>query len=129
MSPTRLSRIENATRTALDFNAAFNRHDLPGMLALVSENCILECATPAPNGERLQGKAELTRYWSRLLQDSPQIQIQLQIEEIFGLGMRCILRGRFSGLDETGRLIQVRGVDIYQLREGLICEILSYRKG
>jgi len=36
MSPTRLSRIETATHTALDFNAAFNRQDLPGMLALVS---------------------------------------------------------------------------------------------
>jgi len=127
MSPTRLSRIENVTRTSLDFNAAFNRHDLTAMLALVSEECILECATPAPDGERLQGKAGLNRYWSRLFQDSPQVQ--LKIEEIIGLGMRCILRGRFSGLNDAGSPIQVRGVDIYQLREGLICEILSYRKG
>ena len=34
MSPIRMSKIEFAIRTVLEFNQAFNRHDVTGMMAL-----------------------------------------------------------------------------------------------
>jgi len=35
MSPTRLSRLESATRVVLEFNEAFSRHDVAGMMELM----------------------------------------------------------------------------------------------
>jgi hypothetical protein len=37
MSPIRMSRLESAMRLVLAFNEAFNRHDVAGMLQLMSD--------------------------------------------------------------------------------------------
>ena len=36
MSPIRMSKIENALRIVLEFNEAFNRHDVTGMMQLMT---------------------------------------------------------------------------------------------
>jgi hypothetical protein len=40
MSPTRLSRLESAMRVVLEFNEAFNRHDVAGMMLLMSRDSV-----------------------------------------------------------------------------------------
>ncbi|MGD0708552.1 MAG: nuclear transport factor 2 family protein [Anaerolineaceae bacterium] len=50
MSPTRMAKFESAIRTVLDFNEAFNRRDVPGMMQLMSDDCRFENTTPAPDG-------------------------------------------------------------------------------
>jgi len=127
MSPTRLSRLESGLRLVLDFNEAFNRHDVPVMMQLVSPDCVFENTAPAPDGTLVKGREELTRFWQDFFQNSPQAHIQ--IEEIFGLGMRCIMRWRYDWQDTSGAKGHVRGVDIFNVRDGLICEKLSYVKG
>jgi hypothetical protein len=37
MSPIRMSKLEAAMRVVLAFNEAFNRHDVPGMMQLMSD--------------------------------------------------------------------------------------------
>lgn len=122
-----LARLESSVRSVLDFNAAFNRHDIPAMLDLCSEDCRLETASPAPEGTLLIGWEELTRHWKEIFETLPNIH--LQIEDIFGLGLHCILRWRCDPRENDSRISPQRGVDLYQLRDGLICEILSYIKG
>ena len=56
MSPTRMSRIESATRIVLEFNEAFNRHDVAGMMRLMSDDCVFENTDPAPDGTVYSGK-------------------------------------------------------------------------
>ena len=94
MSPTRMSRIEAATRVVLAFNQAFNLHDVPGMMQLMSDNCIFENTAPAPDGSRYSGKEAVTSFWQDFFRESPQAHIE--IEEIFGLGMRCVMRWRYD---------------------------------
>ena len=51
------------------------------------------------------------------------------IEEVFGMGRRCIVRWRGDGMGASGAPGHVRGVDVFQVRDGLITEMFSYVKG
>ena len=127
MCPTRLSRIESATRVVLEFNEAFNRHDVAGMMSLMSEDCVFENTNPAPDGAAYSGKEAVTQFWREFFNQSPHAHIK--IEEIFGLGNRCVMRWRYEWVDEAGKKGHVRGVDVFQVKDGLISEKLSYVKG
>ena len=127
MSPTRLSRLESAVRVVLEFNGAFNRHDVSGMMQLMSDDCVFESTLPAPDGTVYTGREAITQFWQDFFQESPHAHIA--IEEIFGLGLRCIMRWSYSWVDPTGLKSHVRGVDIFQVKNGLIAEKLSYVKG
>jgi len=127
MSPTRLSKLESSMRTVLAFNEAFNRHDITGMMQLMSDDCIFENTAPAPDGTAYKGKEAVTQFWQEFFNESPQAHIE--IEEVFGLGLRCIMRWRYEWVDGEGKRGHVRGVDIYRVKDGLIQEKLSYVKG
>ena len=127
MSPARMSKLESATRLVLEFNEAFNRHDVAGMMQLMSADCSFENTYPAPDGTVYSGKETVTQFWRDFFRESPQAHIE--IEEIFGLGERCIMRWRYSWVDVEGKQGHVRGVDIFRVREGSILEKLSYVKG
>ena len=127
MSPIRMSKLESSTRVVLAFNEAFNRHDVAGMMQLMSHDCIFENTNPAPDGTVYLGKEAVTDFWQAFFRESPQAHIE--IEEIFGLGERCIMRWRYSWVDRAGENGHVRGVDIFRVRNGSIREKLSYVKG
>ena len=125
MTPARMSKLEASTRIVLEFNEAFNRHDVAGMMKLMSDECIFENTYPAPDGTRYSGKVAVTQFWQDFFRVSPQAQIE--IEEIFGLGERCVMRWSCSWVDRKQG--HVRGVDIFRVRDGSILEKLSYVKG
>ena len=127
MSPIRMSRLEAASRAVLAFNEAFNRHDVAGMMRLMSDDCVFENTTPAPDGAVYAGKPAVTQFWQDFFRASPQAHIE--IEEILGFGNRCIMRWRYDWVDAAGQKGHVRGVDIYHVKDGSICEKLSYVKG
>jgi predicted SnoaL-like aldol condensation-catalyzing enzyme len=122
-----MSRLESTTRLVLEFNEAFNRHDVPGMMQLMSDDCIFENTDPAPDGAVYSGKEVITRFWQDFFRESPNAHIE--IEEIFGFGIRCVMRWRYDWVDAAGKKGHVRGVDIFQVKNGSICEKLSYVKG
>ena len=127
MCPIRMSKLESGIRVVLEFNAAFNRQDVAGMMQLMSEDCSFENTEPAPDGTRYSGKAAVTQFWQDFFQASPQAHIE--IEEVFGMGERCIMRWSYHWVDQGGSKGHVRGVDLFRVRNGLISEKLSYVKG
>ena len=127
MCPANMAKIESALRLVLEFNEAFNRHDVAGMMQRMSDDCIFENTDPAPEGTLYSGKEAVTQFWQGFFRASPQAHID--IEEIFGLGNRCIMRWKYNWVDETGQTGHVRGVDIFKVEAGLISEKLSYVKG
>lgn len=122
MSQARMSKIESGIRTVLEFNEAFNRHDVDGMMKFASEDTIFENTDPAPDGTVYSGKEAVTKFWRDFFRESPQAHIE--IEEIFGLGFHCVMRWKYTWGDG-----HVRGVDIFKFKDGLISEKLSYVKG
>lgn len=127
MSPVRLARLEEPLRIVLRFTEAFNRHDLAAMVRLVSEDCVLETPSPAPDGSLVRGRDAAARFWQDFFRDSPQARVT--IEETLSAGLRCVIRWRRDRGDTAGEESYVRGVDLFRVKDGLICEKLSYVKG
>jgi len=123
-----MSKIEGTLRVVLAFNEAFNRHDVAGMMQLMSDDCVFENTSPAPDGTVYTGKEAVTQFWQDFFRESPKAHIE--IEEAFGLGNnRCVMRWKYSWVDANGNKGHVRGVDIFQVKDGLITQKLSYVKG
>jgi SnoaL-like domain len=122
MSPVRMSEVESAMRAALAFKDAFNQHNLAGMMGLLTEDCVFEGCTPAPDGAVYTGKEAIVRYYEDLFASFPDAR--LKVEDVFGFGKRCIMRWRLEWGEEY-----LRGVDIVRVEDDLIYERLSYAKG
>ena len=127
MTPIRLERFEAGVRQVIAFNDAFNRHDVSGMMQLMSDDCVFENTAPAPDGRRFQGKEAVTQFWQSFFAQSTQAHIK--IEEAFGFGNRVVMRWRYDWEDGEGKPGHVRGVDLFRIQSRLICEKLSYVKG
>jgi hypothetical protein len=117
----KMSRIETGMRLALAFYEAFNNQDLPAMTALISDDCVLEASTPAPDGRLCEGKAAITGFWQETFRSSPDLQIELQ--DIFGLGRRVVAQYRLA---DSGTLLSA--VDLLRVQSEAITEIKSYTK-
>ena len=127
MSPARMSKLESSMRIVLSFNDAFNRHDVAGMMKLMSDDCVFENTDPAPDGTTYSGRESVTQFWQDFFHGSPHAHID--IEEIFSLGTRCIMRWKYSWVDASGQSGHVRGVDVFKVTDNLISEKFSYVKG
>ncbi len=127
MSPARMSRFETGIRLVLAFNEAFNRHDVEGMMKLMTDDCVFENTAPAPDGTVYTGKEAVTRFWQEFFRESPKAHIE--IEEIFSAGLRCVMRWKYEWVDSSGAAGHVHGVDIFKVKDELLCEKLSYVKG
>jgi ketosteroid isomerase-like protein len=127
MCPANMAKVESAIRAVLAFNDAFNNHDVPAMMRLMSEDCLFENTFPAPDGTVYKGKEVVAAFWQDFFRASPHAHIE--IEEVFGFDKRCVMRWKYGWMDEAGVKGHVRGVDIFLVKDGLICEKLSYVKG
>ena len=117
MSPARMSRLETSIRVVIEFNEAFNRHDIKAMMQLMSDDCIFENTNPAPDGAMIKGKDAVTQFWEGFFRQSPHAHIE--IEEIFSLSFRCVMRWKYTWVDASGKSGHVRGVDIFKVTNGL----------
>jgi limonene-1,2-epoxide hydrolase len=127
MSPARMSRLETSIRVVLEFNEAFNRHDTKSMMQLMSDDCLFENTKPAPDGIMIKGKDAVSQFWEDFFREFPHAHIE--IEEIFSLSFRCVMRWKYTWKDASGISGHVRGVDIFKVTNGFISEKLSYVKG
>jgi ketosteroid isomerase-like protein len=109
------------------FNEAFNRHDVPAVMALMTEDCIFDNTYPPPDGERFEGQEAVGRFWEDFFRSSPDAVFQS--EEMFACGDRCVIRWRYNWTNTDGSRGHVRGVDVLRVRDGKVAEKLAYVKG
>ncbi len=109
------------------FHDAFNRHDVPAIMALMTDDCIFENTYPPPDGERFQGQAAVRAFWEHLFAGSPQAHFE--IEDSFASHHRGVIRWRYAWANADGSPGHVRGVDVFRVRDGKVAEKLSYVKG
>lgn len=111
------------TLAAVDrFNYAFNRHDVDAIMTLMTDDCVFESTSPAPDGGRYEGQDAVRAVWADLFSSSPDGRFDA--EEILATGDRCVVRWIY-----TFKEGHVRGVDVMRLRNGKLAEKLSYVKG
>jgi hypothetical protein len=115
------------------FHDALNQHNVELMMSFMTENCLFENTSPAPDGTIYRGQAAVRAFWEQFFADAPFARID--IEEIFVAGEkkdRCVLRWTYYWRDpnESGSgPNHVRGVDVFKVEGGKISVKLSYVKG
>jgi ketosteroid isomerase-like protein len=87
---------------------------------------VFENTRPAPDGTRVSGAADVRAFWEQFFRDSPQARFEA--EDTFAAGDRCVVRWIYSWV-KNGKPGRVRGVDVFRVRDGKVCEKLSYVKG
>jgi predicted SnoaL-like aldol condensation-catalyzing enzyme len=127
MTPIRMEKIESASRIVMAYIEAFNRHDIPGIVQFVSDDCRFEDSSPAPDGTVYKGKAPISQYYQAFFDRFPQAH--LKAEELLGYGIRCMLRWQLDWIDPSDNPAHVRGIDLFRVQQDLICERYSYIKG
>ena len=119
------------TATTLDlierFNDVFNKHDVGGIMALMTDDVVFENTFPRPDGERYEGQDSVRDFWKSLFGGSPSARFET--EDIFAGGDRCTVRWVYHWVDDEGKPGHVRGVDVFRVRNGKVAEKLSYVKG
>ena len=119
------SRTAEATRAAIArFGAAFDRCDVDAVMAAMTTDCVFESTSP-PDGQRHEGQAAVRQAWTELFAASGSAVFET--EELIVCGERAVARWRYTWA--PGPDGHVRGIDIFEVRDGLIAEKLSYVKG
>ncbi len=113
-------------RVIEDYNDAWNRHDVDGVLARMTDDCVFESTRPAPDGERFEGKPRVREFLEGFFARSPSARFTA--EELVVAGDRCVVRWRYDWTRD-GVSGHVRGVDVLRVRDGKVAEKLAYVKG
>jgi ketosteroid isomerase-like protein len=107
-------------------NRAWNARDLDGALSLLTEDCLFENTSPAPDGQVFMGKDAIRRIWTEIFETTG---LHFATEEAFAVDDRAVVRWRYSWENRDGTVGTIRGVDLFRLEDGLIAEKRSYVKG
>lgn len=111
MAAVRMEKIESTIRLALEFQARVAREDFEGAVGLLSERCRID----SPEG-LFTGRDEARRYLERRLRERIGAR---EVEEMFGMGFRCVVRAREG---------KQRILELYKEERGALSEILIYSK-
>jgi ketosteroid isomerase-like protein len=126
-----MTQTTDATASTLDvidrFNDVFNKHDIDGIMALMTDDVVFENTSPRPDGERYEGQQEVRGFWEAFFSGSPSARFEA--EDIFAAGDRCAVRWVYHWVDGEDKPGHVRGVDVFRVRDGKVAEKLSYVKG
>jgi steroid delta-isomerase-like uncharacterized protein len=117
---------------------AWNAHDLDALETLVTEDVTWE--DPAMRGHTVQGRAEFRAFAGTFFRAFPDVRVEgvgapyLALDGS-GIALRSRMSGTFTGeltlwqkggdseaavIPPTGRRFDIRGVDLYEFREGLV---------
>jgi uncharacterized protein (TIGR03086 family) len=113
--------------TLARFNRAFAAGDLEAALALVTDDCVFESTSPAPDGVRHEGIEAVRRAWAEVFETTTAPSFTE--EESVVCHDRGFVRWRYGWAGPDGSEGHVRGVDVLRFRDGKVAEKLSYVKG
>jgi cation diffusion facilitator family transporter len=118
---------DSATADAVDrFNDAFNRHDVDGVMAAMTDDCVFENTSP-PDGRRFEGSSAVRAAWEEFFATSPTAHFDA--EDVIVAGDRCVVQWRYSWENDDGTTAHIRGVDVIRVRDGKVAEKFAYVKG
>jgi len=115
------------TRAVIDrFNEAFNRHDADALASLLTDDTVFEDTSPAPDGQRIEGKTAVVAYWRGWFARNPDAKFEA--EDVIVSGDRAVVRWVYHKM-RNGQPWHLRGVDVFTVRDGKVAAKLAYVKG
>ena len=116
-------RMDAEARDTIErFHEALNRRDLDALGDLITDDCVFEATSPAPDGTRHVGRQAVLEACRVFFAESPAAHFEM--EEMFGAGDRVTVRWLYTWADG-----HVRGADVVRVRDGRVAETLAYVKG
>ncbi len=106
---------------------AFDEHDLDGILTHFAEDAVFESPRgPDPWGQRFDGKASIRDAFAGRFTGIPDVRYQN--DDHFVDGDRGASEWTLSGTTSAGQRIEVRGCDLWTLRDGKVVKKDSFWK-
>ena len=111
-----------------DLFDAFNRHDLPAIMAYFADDCVFYVVGgPEVYGTRYVGKEAIGAAFASVWADMPDARWDHHSH--FVCGDRAVSEWTFSGTSRDGsRRIEAEGCDLFTLRDGKIIRKQAFRK-
>jgi ketosteroid isomerase-like protein len=118
---------DHAMQMLKTITAAFDQHDLDGILACFADDAVFEAPRgPDRWGQRFVGKQEIRDAFAARFSGIPDIRYQ--DDEHFVDGDRGASEWTLSGTMTTGQRIEVRGCDLWTFRDGNVVKKDSFWK-
>ena len=109
------------------FEEAGNRHDIDGMMSLMTDDCVFDSAFgPDPHGTRFEGRDQVKDGLESFLNIAPDAR--WTDARHFVSGDRGASEWVFTATAQDGSSIEVAGCDIVTFRGGKIAIKNSFRK-
>jgi uncharacterized protein (TIGR02246 family) len=127
-TPGRAAAADADVLKLLDtFAAAWNRHDVDGLMACMTDDCVFEAAAGRDvTGARHVGRDAVRRAYAAVF--ATYSDARWNEPRHFVAGNRAVSEWRFTGTTREGATVEVNGCDIFTLRGGKIAVKNSYRK-
>ena len=109
------------------FTAAWNAHDVDALLACMTDDAVFWAAVgPAPHGAQARGTASLREAYEAIWQTYPDAAWHDATHIVSG--DRAVTEWRFTGTRADGTRVEVRGCDVFLIRNGRIAVKDTFRK-
>ena len=110
-----------------EFAAAWNRHDVDGLMACMTDDCVFEAsAGPEVAGTRHVGRDAVRKAYAAVFEAYKDAR--WNNPRHFVAGNRAVSEWTFTGTTSTGAKVEVNGCDVFTLRGAKIVVKNSYRK-
>ena len=118
---------DDAMRMLKAIATAFDEHDLDGIMVHFADDAVFEAPRgPDAWGTRFDGLEEIRRGFAARFSGIPDIRYQQ--DQHFVDGDRGASEWTLSGTTTEGQRIEVRGCDLWTLRDGKVVKKDSYWK-
>jgi ketosteroid isomerase-like protein len=121
--------VDDATVVKMldEFAAAWNRHDVDGLMACMTEDCVFEAAAgPEVTGTRHVGRDAVRKAYAAVF--DAYKDGRWNDARHFVAGTRAVSEWTFTGTTNAGAKVEVNGCDVFTLRGTKIVVKNSYRK-
>lgn len=110
-----------------DFAAAWNRHDVDGLMACMTADCVFEASAGSEvAGTRHVGAGAVRAAYAAVF--TTYADARWNQPRHFVAGHRAVSEWTFTGTTAAGAKVEVNGCDIFTLAGGKIAVKNSYRK-
>ena len=110
-----------------EFAAAWNRHDVDGLMACMADDCVFEAAAgPEVAGTRHVGRDAVRRSYAAVFE--AYRDGRWNNPRHFVAGTRAVSEWTFTGTTKDGARVEVNGCDVFTLKGTKIVLKNSYRK-